>query len=322
MGVATDRATRSVLPRAYALDISDWLFCPRNGRSNRPRDKICASASLCDRQRRWSAWSNLYHFNYDSAERSKSKLWRFFGFGLAKKSFCCLSWLFLDLIRSWASHGQWWFWALSLSYLGATVSILEARSDENSRPLWRYEQDYEASAHWKWGECFSAQAQAHTRTHTHAHTAYPFFFCEDGRYRLMMGHLLLHLSCLQFARHFLLNVTHTHAHARVHTHTHVHTLTSAHTHTHARTRTHTHTHTHTCVCWVWLFFINCSIFGAPGSHFMILNHDLVRCIFFMHVFWACHCNPILYLIRMLSTIYFHSTNCSSYFAIFYQLNVE
>ena len=85
--------------------------------------------------------------------------------------------------------------------------------------------------------------------------------------------------------------------------------------------THTHTHTHLCML-DWLFFINYSIFGARRSHFMILNHDLVRCIFFMLVFLPCHCNRILYLIRMLSTIYFHSANCSSYFAIFYQLNVE
>ena len=34
-----------------------------------------------------------------------------------------------------------------LGYLGATVSVLEARSDQNSRPLWRYEQDHEALAH-------------------------------------------------------------------------------------------------------------------------------------------------------------------------------
>ena len=145
----------------------DWLFGPRDGRSNRPRDKIHASASLRARQRRWFVWSNLYHFNHDSAERSKSKLWRFFGFGFAKKSSCCLSWLFLDLIRSWASHGQWWFWALSLSYLGATVrERQEARSDQNSRPLSRYEQDHEAFA--KWGEQdFSLHTHARTHTTTH-----------------------------------------------------------------------------------------------------------------------------------------------------------
>ena len=128
---------------------------------------------------------------------------------------CCLSWRFLDSIRSWASHGQQWFWALCLSYLGATLSVVGWRTVVlcgDARRLTKL---------WQSKMSFLVSLQAHAHTYTHAW-------------------------------HFLFIVSHTCTHTHKHTHTGTHKQTNTHMHsahmqarTRARARTHTHTHTHT-----------------------------------------------------------------------------
>ena len=136
-------------------------------------------------------------------------------FGLRNRSlavqWCCLSWRFLDSIRSWASHGQQWFWALCLSCLEATLSVLEWRTvvlcgdARRLTKLWQSEMSFLVSLH----------AHAHTDTH--------------------VWHFLCIVSHTR---------THTHTHTGTHKETNTHTCTHASTYTHARTHTHTYTHTH------------------------------------------------------------------------------
>ena len=289
--------------------LRDWLFSLgiyRDGRSNRRRDKIRASASSRARQRRWSAWSNLYHFNHDSAESLKSKLWRFFGFGFAKNSSCsvaachCCS-------STWLGHGH-------LMVSSSELELLVPGSDcerPGGQERWKQSSFVAIRAgsrsfrtlkvRWAFlctSTCTHRHAHTHTHTHTHAHTAYLFSSVRMADiYRPMVGHLLLYLSCLQFARHFLFIVTHAHAHARAHIpsramgaffpHTvgSVFRLSLAHTHTHTSARTHTHTHrrahTHTCVCW-----IDCFSSAILFSVHLVTFHDLESWFSEMHLFHA------------------------------------
>ena len=161
MGVATDRATRSMLPRAYALDNAADLrgrifITSTTTRQNAPSPSCGVSLAL-------------------DLRRSP----------LAACHGCSSTWLGPGHLMV-SGDFELWAWA---TWERLYVSVLETRSDQNSSPLWRYEQDHEAFA--KWGEQYFS-LHTHARTHTYTHT-----YIEDV--------ILTHIQ--------------EHTHARTHTHT-------------------------------------------------------------------------------------------------------
>ena len=151
-----------------SLSNGDWLFGPRDGRSNRPRDKIRASASLRARHRRWSAWSNIYHFNHDSAERSKSKLWRSKALGLdlrrsplAACHGCSSTWLGPGHLMV-SGDFELWAWAAWERLCGGQERWKQScfvAIRAGSRSFRKV----------RWARFFSAHTRTHARTPTHIH---------------------------------------------------------------------------------------------------------------------------------------------------------